>query len=125
MRSAALPRRLKKCGVIFQLFAESFGRLLKCKNFRCVDRHSADIYSRNKTKWHNRPTMENQQFKLLERKVTDLIHLCEQLDRENRVLKTAANGWQQEREQLVQKTEIARSKVEAMIVRLKALEQES
>jgi cell division protein ZapB len=69
--------------------------------------------------------MENQQFKLLERKVTDLIHLCEQLDRENRVLKTAANGWQQEREQLVQKTEIARSKVEAMIVRLKALEQES
>jgi len=69
--------------------------------------------------------MENQQFKMLERKVTDLIHLCEQLDQENRVLKNAASGWQQEREQLVQKTEVARSKVEAMIVRLKALEQES
>jgi cell division protein ZapB len=69
--------------------------------------------------------MENQQFKMLERKVVDLIHLCEQLDRENRVLKNAANGWQQEREQLVQKTEVARGKVEAMIVRLKALEQES
>jgi cell division protein ZapB len=68
--------------------------------------------------------MENQPLKLLERKVADLIHLCEQLDRENRVLKSAANGWQQEREQLVQKTEIARSKVEAMIIRLKALEQE-
>lgn len=69
--------------------------------------------------------MENQQFKLLERKITDLIQLCEQLDRENRVLKTASHGWQQEREQLVQKTEVARNKVEAMIIRLKALEQES
>ena len=69
--------------------------------------------------------MENPQFKLLERKVVDLIHLCEQLDRENRALKNAANGWQQEREQLVQKTEVARTKVEAMIVRLKALEQET
>lgn len=69
--------------------------------------------------------MENQPLKLLERKVADLIHLCEQLDRENRVLKSAASGWQLEREQLVQKTEIARSKVEAMILRLKALEQES
>jgi len=69
--------------------------------------------------------MENQQFKLLERKVVDLIHLCEQLDKENRALKNAASGWQQEREQLIQKTEIAREKVEAMIVRLRALEQES
>ena len=69
--------------------------------------------------------MENQQFKLLERKVVDLIHLCEQLDKENRALKSAASGWQQEREQLIQKTEIAREKVEAMIVRLRALEQES
>jgi cell division protein ZapB len=69
--------------------------------------------------------MENQQFKQLERKVSDLIQLCEQMDRENRVLKSAAISWQQEREQLIQKTEIARSKVESMIVRLKALEQES
>lgn len=69
--------------------------------------------------------METQQFKLLERKIGDLIALCEQLDRENRVLKTTANEWQQEREQLIQKTEIARSKVEAMIIRLKAMEKES
>jgi cell division protein ZapB len=67
--------------------------------------------------------MESQQLKLLERKVGDLIQLCEQLDRENRLLKNAANGWQHEREQLIQKTEVARSKVEAMIVRLKTLEQ--
>jgi cell division protein ZapB len=69
--------------------------------------------------------MESQQLKLLERKINDLIQLCEQLDRENRVLKNTAQSWQQEREQLIQKTEIARSKVEAMIIRLKALEQET
>jgi cell division protein ZapB len=69
--------------------------------------------------------MENQQFKQLERKVNDLIQLCEQMDSENRVLKSAAIGWQQEREQLIQKTEAARSKVDSMIIRLKALEQES
>lgn len=69
--------------------------------------------------------MESQQLKLLERKINDLIQLCEQLDRENRLLKNTAQSWQQEREQLIQKTEIARSKVEAMIIRLKALEQET
>lgn len=69
--------------------------------------------------------MDNQQFKALERKVDDLITLCDQLDRENRVLKAEAGEWQREREQLVKKTELARSKVEAMIGRLKTLEQES
>ena len=69
--------------------------------------------------------MESQQLKLLERKINDLIQLCEQLDRENRVLKNTAQSTQQEREQQIQKPEIARSKVEAMIIRLKALEQET
>lgn len=69
--------------------------------------------------------MDTPHFKLLERKVSDLIQLCEQLDRENRTLKGEAHSWQQEREQLIQKTEMARTKVEAMIARLKALEQES
>ena len=69
--------------------------------------------------------METQQFKILERKIGDLISLCEQLDRENRTLKNAASGWQHEREQLIQKTEIARSKVEAMIIRLRSMESDS
>lgn len=101
-------------------------RLLNSRRFYRVDRPRAGIYSRN----HSFTTavippiaMESQQLKLLERKVSDLIQLCEQLDRENRLLKNAANGWQHEREQLIQKTEVARSKVEAMIVRLKTLEQ--
>lgn len=69
--------------------------------------------------------MENAQMKLLERKVAELLQLCDSLNSENRLLKTAAHDWEREREQLVQKTELARTKVEAMIARLRALEQES
>lgn len=64
-------------------------------------------------------------MKLLERNIANLIQLCETLNDENRALKAEARGWQHEREQLVQKTEMARSKVEAMIDRLRTLEQES
>ena len=71
------------------------------------------------------PAKEVQPFKLLERKIADLIHLCDNLNTENRTLKVEALSWQREREQLIQKTEMARTKVEAMIQRLKTLEQES
>lgn len=69
--------------------------------------------------------MADQQLKALASKIDDLIELCDQLDKENRSLKAEAGNWLQEREQLVEKTEIARTKVESMITRLKALEQES
>lgn len=69
--------------------------------------------------------MDNPPFKQLERKVAELILLCEQLDQENRALKADAHDWQCEREQLIQKTDMARAKVEAMIARLRTLEQES
>ena len=71
------------------------------------------------------PARDAQPFKVLERKIADLIHLCDQLKTENRALKVEALSWQHEREQLIQKTEMARIKVEAMIERLKTLEQES
>lgn len=69
--------------------------------------------------------MADQQLTSLATKINDLISLCAQLNEENRRLKSEAGQWLQEREQLVEKTEIARSKVESMITRLKALEQES
>lgn len=69
--------------------------------------------------------MDTQPFEQLERKLDDLIQLYSQLDQENRTLKTQASSWQHEREQLLHKVELARSKVDAMIIRLKALEQES
>lgn len=73
----------------------------------------------------NQTAKDAQPFKVLERKVTDLIQVCDQLNTENRTLKVEALSWQREREQLIQKTEMARVKVEAMILRLKTLEQES
>lgn len=68
--------------------------------------------------------MDDMQLKALTRKIDDLIELCGQLDKENRQLKHDARDWQQEREQLIEKTEVARTKVESMITRLKALEQQ-
>lgn len=69
--------------------------------------------------------MADEQLKLLTARVDDLIGLCSQLNAENRKLKTEAGQWQKEREQLVEKTDIARKKVETMIKRLKTLEQET
>ncbi len=64
-------------------------------------------------------------MKALSKKIEGLIEFCGQLDSENRKLKAEAIGWQQEREQLIEKTETARNRVEAMITKLKAIEQES
>ena len=69
--------------------------------------------------------MENQQLKLLEQRIDDLIRLCGRMDQEIRVLKTAERTLRDERSQLLRKNEDARSKVEAMIMRLRSLEQES
>ena len=58
----------------------------------------------------------------LERKVNELIELCSTLARENRALRTQQNNWSMERARLIEKNELAKSKVEAMIGRLKSLE---
>lgn len=58
----------------------------------------------------------------LERKVNELIDLCSTLARENRALRTQQNNWSTERARLIEKNELAKSKVEAMISRLKSLE---
>ncbi len=69
--------------------------------------------------------MAKTQLQALEQKVDELIELCDQLDLENRSLKSQAHAWREERDQLVAKNMVAREKVEAMIQRLRALEQES
>ena len=57
--------------------------------------------------------------------VDDLIRLCARMDQEIKTLKAAERMLRDERAQLLRKNEDARSKVEAMIVRLRSLEQES
>jgi len=61
----------------------------------------------------------------LEKKLDQLILICARLDRENKELKERESNWLHERTRLVEKNELARSRVEAMIGRLKNLETES
>jgi len=66
--------------------------------------------------------MADNQLKELEKKIDELISLCQELNRENQALKADNAGWQQERQDLLDKNELARNKVEAMIDRLRAME---
>ncbi|MCR9105263.1 MAG: TIGR02449 family protein [Gammaproteobacteria bacterium] len=66
--------------------------------------------------------MAENQLKTLEKKIDELIALCQDLDRENQALKNSQAGWRRERKELIDKNELARSKVEAMIGRLRTLE---
>lgn len=67
--------------------------------------------------------MDDQPITTLEQKIDELIKFCEALNNENNALKSKASNWALERSRLVEKNEIARVKVEAMITRLKSLEQ--
>jgi len=66
--------------------------------------------------------MADKQLKELEKKIDELISLCQELNRENQALKADNAGWQAERQDLLDKNELARNKVEAMIDRLRAME---
>ncbi|QXH56828.1 TIGR02449 family protein [Pseudomonas maumuensis] len=54
-----------------------------------------------------------------------LIERVEQLKRQNALLVAQERSWREERAQLIEKNEIAKRKIESMILRLKALEQDS
>jgi len=54
-----------------------------------------------------------------------LIERVEQLKRQNALLVAQEKSWREERAHLIEKNEIAKRKVESMILRLKALEQDS
>ncbi|WP_462380728.1 TIGR02449 family protein [Pseudomonas sp. Marseille-QA0892] len=69
--------------------------------------------------------MEDTDLKALTVRLEQLIQRVEQLKLHNRALLANERAWREERAHLVEKNELARSKVEAMILRLKALEQDS
>jgi cell division protein ZapB len=69
--------------------------------------------------------MDELDIKLLERRVDELIRMVERLRDENRLLRESHSGLIAERARLMEKTELARSRVEEMIEHLKGLEQES
>jgi cell division protein ZapB len=60
----------------------------------------------------------------LETKLDRLILLTSRLQQENTELKAREAAWLQERVRLIEKNELARSRVEAMITHLKSLDTE-
>ncbi|MEO2177510.1 MAG: TIGR02449 family protein [bacterium] len=60
----------------------------------------------------------------LERKIDELIEICDELEKKQTLMVADKENWRQERTHLLEKNELAKSKIEAMIMRLKALEQE-
>ena len=66
--------------------------------------------------------METLDTRSLEEKVDHLIRICNRLADENRALRDQQTSLIAERAALVEKSELARSRVEAMITRLRAME---
>ncbi len=69
--------------------------------------------------------MDDAYLQLLTHKLEQLIQRIEQLKAQNGLLLANEQAWREERAHLIEKNELARVKVEAMISRLKALEQDS
>ena len=69
--------------------------------------------------------MEDADLLALIAKFDLLLQRLEQLKAENRLLRANEKSWREERAHLIEKNDLARQKVEAMILRLKALEQDS
>lgn len=69
--------------------------------------------------------MSEHYFNALEQKIDLLLTRLQQLEQENSHLREQENKLREERAQLLQMHDQTRDKVEAMISRLKALEQQS
>ena len=69
------------------------------------------------------PSPTREELKLIAARVDQLIALCQRLTEENRGLRQNQEAMVSERANLLAKNEQARSRVEAMIARLKSLEQ--
>ena len=65
------------------------------------------------------------ELKRLEKRLDELVKICKKLQTENQSLKQRQDTIAEERANLIQKNEQVRARVEAMIGRLKAMEQGS
>ncbi|MEN8169777.1 MAG: TIGR02449 family protein [Pseudomonadota bacterium] len=68
--------------------------------------------------------MEDTDLKILESRVDELIQRLHAVKGENLSLRESQSALITERARLIEKTELARTRVEGMITRLKAMEQE-
>jgi cell division protein ZapB len=74
---------------------------------------------------NDRQSTFEHELKRLEKRVDALVQVCDQLQDENKSLKQRQDILTAERASLLQKNEQVRARVEAMIGRLKAMEQGS
>ena len=65
------------------------------------------------------------ELKRLEKRLDELVQICKKLQTENQSLKQRQDSIAEEKANLIQKNEQVRARVEAMIGRLKAMEQGS
>ena len=70
----------------------------------------------------NSHNITEQELDILEQQVETLINSCSHLREENRILRGHQETLQQERAELLKKNSTARTRVDAMITRLKSLE---
>ena len=68
--------------------------------------------------------MTDPNIRNLEEKVDALIQLCADMKRENQQLREKQHQWEAERSNLVNKNELARTRLEKVLQRLKSLQQE-
>jgi cell division protein ZapB len=73
-------------------------------------------------KQHNKSAMIETELQRLEMRVNELLSLVSQLTEENRALRSRQDNLSSERSALLQKNELVRTRVEAMIGRLRTLE---
>lgn len=69
-------------------------------------------------------SVQGDQLSVLEQQVDELLTLAQLLSKENKALKVQQRNWSTERAKLIEKNELAKSRVESMITRLKALEKD-
>jgi len=67
---------------------------------------------------------ETEQLNQLEQQVDELVVLTQVLSKENKALRTQQKNWSTERAKLLEKNELAKHRVEAMITRLKTLDRD-
>ena len=62
-----------------------------------------------------------EKFHSMKEKVDDLIKVCSDMKVQNHILKASEDNWQAERKQLLEKNREAKSKLESILNRLKAM----
>ncbi len=65
---------------------------------------------------------ESTDLKILESRIDELIETCRRLKSENHALKSDQSNLNEQHARLMEKTRVARARIETMIDRLKALE---